>query len=181
MSGRQEVTYTLDFEVRRRSDNQAAPRPSGPAEDCIPRIARLMALAIRLEGLIREQTIPDYASVARRGRVTRARMTQIMKLLDLAPDIQEQILFLPPLPRVNERNLRPIVRRIDWHEQRRLFQKLTSRVNISQAPGASSVPRKLYPGVSEAGDLVVAGSEGARAPLRTRPTPGHSDPGGASR
>ena len=55
-----------------------------------------MALAIRLEGLIREQTIPDYAAVARRGRVTRARMTQIMKLLDLAPDLQEQILFLPP-------------------------------------------------------------------------------------
>ena len=93
MSGYQEVIYTLDFEVRRRSDNQAAPRPSGPAEDCIPRIARLMALAIRLEGLIREQTIPDYASVARRGRVPRARMTQIMKLLDPAPDVQEQIRF----------------------------------------------------------------------------------------
>ena len=59
--------------------------------------------------------------------MTRARLTQIMKLLDLAPDLQEQILSLPPLPRLNERNLRPLVGRIDWHEQRRLFQELTRR------------------------------------------------------
>ena len=133
MSDHQEVTYTLDFGVRGRRglENQATRRPSEPAEGSIPRIARLLALAIRLEGLIREQTIPDYAAVARRGRVTRARMTQIIKLLDLAPDLQEQILFLPPLPRLNERNLRPIVSRIDWHEQRRLFQELTSRLGKS--------------------------------------------------
>ena len=127
MSDNREVTYTLDFEVRRRGGrkNQAPPRPGEPAEDCIPRLARLMALAIRLNGLMREQTIADYAEIARRGRVTRARLTQIMKLLDLAPDLQEQILFLPPLPRLNERNLRPIVGRTDWHQQRRLFQELS--------------------------------------------------------
>jgi len=134
MSDRQEVTYTVDFEVRGRRgrNNQATDRPGEPAESSIPRIARLMALAIRLEGLIREQTIPDYAEVARRGRLTRARMTQIMKLLDLAPDLQEQILFLTPLPRLNERNLRPIVRRIDWPEQRRLFQELISSLDKSR-------------------------------------------------
>ena len=133
MSGPQEVTYTLDLDVRRRGgrENPAARRPSQPADHSIPRIARLLALAIRLERLIREQTIPDYAEGARRGRVTRARMTQIMKLLDLAPDIQEQILFLPPVQHLNERNLRPIVSRIDWHEQRRLFQELTSRLDRS--------------------------------------------------
>ena len=134
MSSQQEVTYTLDFEVRQRSGpkNQDTRAGQAKTQRPIPRIARLMALAIRLEGLIREQTIPDYAAVARRGRVTRARMTQIMKLLDLAPDLQEQILFLPPLPRLNERNLRPIVRRIDWHEQRRLFRELTSRSDMSR-------------------------------------------------
>ncbi|MGB9457543.1 MAG: hypothetical protein WCB12_15955 [Bryobacteraceae bacterium] len=131
MSGSQKVTYTLDFEVRRRGGlkNQVEHQPG--ESNSIPRIARLMALAIRLEGLIREQTIPDYAAVARRGRVTRQRMTQIMKLLDLAPDLQEQILFLEPMPRLNERNLRPIVRQIDWHEQRRLFGELTSRSDRS--------------------------------------------------
>ena len=73
-----------------------------------------MALAIRFDGLLREETIRDYAELARLGRVTRARITQIMKLLDLAPDIQEQLLFLPPIPGLNERNLRPVVARIDW-------------------------------------------------------------------
>ena len=162
MSGHQEVTYTLDFEVRRRGElpNDVQRRTS--EDSSIPRIARLMALAIRLEGLIREQTIPDYAAVARRGRVTRARMTQIMKLLELAPDLQEQILFLPPLPHLNERNLRPIVRRIDWHEQRRLFRELT----LGHEPGLGLMFRLLpalrsyknhIQAYKEAGDPAVAG------------------------
>ena len=101
MSGHQEVTYTLDFGAGRQSrrENQTFSDREMPAKEAaeggIPRIARLLALAIRLEGLLREETIRDYAELARLGRVTRARMTQIMKLLDLAPDIQEQILFLP--------------------------------------------------------------------------------------
>jgi hypothetical protein len=133
VSGSDEITYTLDFRARgpgqgenktlssdsQRSDSE----PAGPA---IPRIARLMALAIRFDRLLRAEELRDYAEIARLGRVTRARMTQIMKLLDLAPDIQEQILFLPTLKGLNERNLRPIVSRIDWCEQRRMFQKIVS-------------------------------------------------------
>jgi len=121
-----EVTYALDFAVRHRGGHQSEHPCRGwkASQGAIPRLGRLMALAIRLEGLIRQQTITDYAAVARRGRVTRARMSQIMKLLNLAPDLQEQILFLPELPHLNERNLRPVVSRIDWHEQRRLFHKI---------------------------------------------------------
>jgi hypothetical protein len=88
-----------------------------------------MALAIRLEGLVRQQEVVDYAELARRGRVTRARMTQIIRLLDLAPDLQEQILFLPPLQGLNERNLRPIVRLVDWDAQRALFQQILRSMN----------------------------------------------------
>ena len=58
-------------------------------------------------------------------------MTQIMKLLDLAPDIQEQILFLPLSKGLNERNLRPIASRIDWNEQRRMWQKITGRLHTT--------------------------------------------------
>ena len=93
-----------------------------------------MALAIRFEGLLREGTIADYAELARLGRVTRGRMTQIMKLLNLAPDIQEQILFLPGMQGLNERNLRPVVSRIDWDEQRRLLQKITDRLDKAGDP-----------------------------------------------
>ncbi len=135
MSGNQEVTYALDFRAGRqgwRRETKADPFDRHPPygdslHHPVPRIARLMALAIRLEELLREETIRDYADLARLGRVTRARMTQIMKLLHLAPDIQEQILFLPRLQGLNERNLRPVVSRIDWDEQRLLFQKFTHR------------------------------------------------------
>ncbi len=53
-----------------------------------------MALAIRFEGLVREEKIRNYAELARRGQVTRGRITQIMKLLHLAPDSREQLPFL---------------------------------------------------------------------------------------
>ncbi len=135
MTGHEEVTYALDFLVDRqgRRGNKTFSSLRKPSEDeasdrSIPRIARLMALAIRFDGLVRGETIRDYAELARLGRVTRARMTQIMKLLDLAPDIQEQILFLPPIRNLNERNLRRIVGRIDWDEQRPMFRKIMDRV-----------------------------------------------------
>src|SRR5262245_19254116 len=69
-------------------------KPELPAGS-VPRISRLMALAIRCEELVRDGEVTDYAELARLGHVTRARMTQIMNLLNLTPDIQEEILFLP--------------------------------------------------------------------------------------
>jgi hypothetical protein len=91
-----------------------------------------MALAIRFEGLLRNARFRDYAELARLGRVTRARMTQIMKLLHVAPDIQEEILFLPPIRGLNERNLRPIVSQIHWNEQRRMFREIKERLHSSK-------------------------------------------------
>ena len=139
MSGIDELTYTFAFRGGRRSRASlpAVERTANP----ISRIARLMALAIRFEGLVREETVRDYAELAQRGHVTRARMTQIMKLLDLAPDIQEQLLFLPPIKGLNERNIRRIVRRIDWREQRRLFQKITDGFD-GAVPRAAPHPRR---------------------------------------
>ena len=83
-----------------------------------------MALAIRLEGLVRDESVQNYAELAQLGRVTRARMTQIMKLLQLAPDLQEQLLFLPKIRGLNERNLRRIVHELDWNVQRQIFEKM---------------------------------------------------------
>ena len=131
MSGNREVAYALDFRAGKqgRWTNKAIASDRHPpagevADGSIPRIARLMALAIRFEGLVRNKSIRDYAELARLGRVTRARMTQIMKLLDLAPDIQEQLLFLSYGKGLSERTLRPVVSRIDWDEQRRIFRKI---------------------------------------------------------
>ena len=55
-----------------------------------------MALALRLDHLVRTGAIADYATLARLGHVSRARVSQILSLLLLAPDIQETLLFLPP-------------------------------------------------------------------------------------
>jgi hypothetical protein len=129
VSDDKELTYTVDFLAGRQScrgNRIAASRLQPSGDDAavrpIARIARLMALAIRFEGLLREEMVQDYAELARLGQVTRARVTQIMRLLLLAPDIQEQILFLPP-----SSNLRPGAGRIDWHEQRRLFETIKNR------------------------------------------------------
>jgi len=84
-----------------------------------------MALAIRCEELVRTGEVADYADVARLGHVTRARMSQIIGLLNLAPDIQEAILFLPRTTKgrdpIGERDLRPICAASDWKEQRQLW------------------------------------------------------------
>ena len=89
----------------------------------VPRVSRLMALAIRFDQLIRDGVVADQAELARLGHVTRARMTQLMNLLNLAPDIQEEILFFPPVERgrdpVTERDLRPIVSVPDWRKQKK--------------------------------------------------------------
>jgi hypothetical protein len=69
-------------------------RPKEP-QGRLPRLTRLMALAIRFDGLLRAGLVSDQAQLARLGHVSRARMTQIMNLLYVAPDIQEHILFLP--------------------------------------------------------------------------------------
>ena len=133
MSGNQEITYALDFRVRHAGNtvlpSESQRSTSERAGHAIPRIARLMALAIRFDRLLRAEEFRDYAELARLGRVTRARMTQIMKLLNLAPDIQEQILFLSPLKGLNERNLRPVVNRIDWSQQRLMFRKILDRLD----------------------------------------------------
>jgi hypothetical protein len=93
---------------RLRSKRKPAP-PRPPPPQRIPRISRLMALAIHFDGLIREGVIRDYADLARLGGVSRARITQIMNLLNLPPWKQEELLFLeggPGRDGVTERSIR---------------------------------------------------------------------------
>src|SRR5262249_48121450 len=97
----------------------------------VPRIARLMALALRFDELIRSGAVADYAELARLGQVSRARITQITNLLALAPSIQEQLLFLPSVERgrdpIHLRQLQPLARMRDWRRQRRAWRELLRR------------------------------------------------------
>lgn len=105
------------------------PRPTA-AEPIgrVPRVARLMALAIRLDRLLQAGELADYADIARLSHVTRARVTQIMTLLSLAPDIQERLLFLPRTRTgrdpIKEKMVRAIATVLDWRKQRRLWQTM---------------------------------------------------------
>jgi hypothetical protein len=67
----------------------------------------------------------------------------LISLPHLAPDIQEQILFLPPIKGLNERNLRRIVMRIDWQEQRSMFHKLIGPSNQVAVLGRWIRPRPI--------------------------------------
>ena len=103
---------------------EAAPVPPGR----VPRVARLMALALRIEELVRTGQVASYSTLASLGHVTRARISQIVSLLHLAPDIQEALLFLPPTVRGRDpiilADLMPIAACIDWRKQHRLWRQL---------------------------------------------------------
>jgi len=90
-----------------------------------------MALAIRLDQLIRDGHVTDQAELARLSHVSRARLTQIMNLLCLAPDIQEAVLNLPRTESgrdaITERDLRPIAAMVSWKGQRRAWRQILSR------------------------------------------------------
>jgi len=94
----------------------------------LPRITRLMALAVRFQELLRTGTVQDYAELARLGIVSPPRMTQVMNLLNLAPDIQEEILFLPEGEEgrepVSERAIRRLPDMLSWQEQRQMWDQL---------------------------------------------------------
>jgi hypothetical protein len=101
---------------------ESVPEPQGRA----PRIARLLALAHKLDATVRSGEIGDYAQLARLGHISPARLTQIMVLLHLAPAIQESILFLSAADArfVRELGLRKIAREPRWDRQQELFEQL---------------------------------------------------------
>src|ERR1039458_10006407 len=77
---------------RKGGQRRTAGGPEVPDPPRIPRTTRLMALAIKFQGMVERDEVRDYAELARLGYVTRARLTQIMNLLLLAPDIQEHLI-----------------------------------------------------------------------------------------
>jgi hypothetical protein len=128
------VTIECDLHVRRRPKgrhelgNGVVVSAAELEPGRVPRVARLMALAIRFEHLVRTGQVASYSQLARLGRVTRARISQIMNLLLLAPDLQEQVLFLPRVPHgrdpVQMGHLQPIALEWDWGQQRRRWASL---------------------------------------------------------
>src|SRR5450759_481399 len=104
-------TVDVEINIKRREHRPGRRSEPAEAEDAtprIPRITRLMALAIKFQDLVDRGEVRDYADLARLGYVTRARLTQIMNLLMLAPDLQEHLLLSPKT--VEERHLRNVAK-----------------------------------------------------------------------
>jgi hypothetical protein len=118
------INFTVPF--RRVAAVRIVPvaTPMEPQERA-PRIARLLALAHKLDAMVRSGEITDYTHLARLGHISPARPTQIMVLLHLAPVIQEHVLFLSAADArfVTELALRKIAREPRWDRQRELFEQ----------------------------------------------------------
>ncbi len=124
------ITKAVHFQSmkRGRKELREGARESAPALGRVPRISRLLALALYMDDLCRRGEVADYADLARLAMVTRARMTQIMSLLLLAPDIQEEILYLPRTAGgrdpIREKAVRPIATVPDWERQRLMWREM---------------------------------------------------------
>jgi hypothetical protein len=105
-----------------------------PFEGRTPRISRLMALAIRFEALLAQGAVRNCRELADAGHVSRARLSQILQLNHLAPEIQEQLLFLPPTrqgsDRLLERHVRSLARVVDWRKQKQLFRAVQDQLSL---------------------------------------------------
>jgi hypothetical protein len=131
------VEFQVRFSVRARRQRRAespvqavppepiepnpAPRIVAPTQR-VPKLARLLVLAHHFERLVRDGVVKDYATIARLTGLTRARVTQIVNLTLLAPDIQEHLLFPSPAwpsqESLLEYHLRSLSGVVDWDAQR---------------------------------------------------------------
>lgn len=122
------VTRTVGFAVKgKRKSDRVAEKPMGR----VPRISKLMALAIRYEQMLDEGVVQSKTELAELLHVSQPRMTQIMNLLHLSPEIQEEILFLVEVGEgralISERELRKGSTTVFWKDQISLYRLTVSR------------------------------------------------------
>lgn len=120
-----EVSFSLPPAVRSISRPPRQPAPAAPVEPKyarLPRITQVLALALQFQELIDSGEVRQHAELARLGCVSRERVSQLMVLTWLAPDIQEAILRLPHMPGgrfpITEGALRKMARLTLWEDQR---------------------------------------------------------------
>lgn len=135
------LEFPIDFRTgrsgRRVLRSRIDARPAAVSPGRVPRLSRLMALAIRFDDLVRSGAVGDFSELASLSHVTRARVSQIVNLLNLAPDIQEAILFLPFVQgdrdAISERQVRTIACETNWEQQREMWRELLQVWNAGAA------------------------------------------------
>ncbi len=87
----------------------------------------MKVFAARFNEMLRTGEASETIELARRGHVTQPRMSQIIALNRLAPDLQEAPLTLPATkgkPEIHEKRLRPIAAVLAWEEQRTVWKQI---------------------------------------------------------
>lgn len=128
--------HKIKFSSGRLAKKESVEKPvQAVSTTRLPRVTKMMALAIRFDHLIKTGQVKDQAELARLAHVSRARLTQIMDLMLLAPEIQEAIFEFEPitdsLPRFREGIVRQIAIVPNWEKQRVLWKRLMERTAIS--------------------------------------------------
>ncbi|ACY13371.1 hypothetical protein [Haliangium ochraceum] len=104
------------------------PAPSAPPPTRRPaRVAQMLAFAHRVDGEVERGEFESRSAAARHYGMTTGRITQLMSLLWLSPEIQEDVLFLAAIDGrepVSGQALEKIARVVDWSEQRRGWDEL---------------------------------------------------------
>jgi DNA invertase Pin-like site-specific DNA recombinase len=127
--------FSVSFRKDPSGRQQSMP-PTLPQEPALPRITRLLALAFRFEKLLEEGVVRNYPELARRAGVSISRVSQILKLRNLAPEIQDRILTLSGDHRyLSESEVRRVSQEIDWTRQLVLFDQLQKAPTLPAVPG----------------------------------------------
>jgi len=137
-------TLTFPLAALRRQPVVRAIIPPPPKQEPArrpARVAQMLALAHQLQGALEGGEFKDQAALARQFGLTRGRITKLLDLTLLAPDIQEEVLFLEadngrePL---TEREIHAVTRHLNWAEQRRAWREM--RPACVGAPGSAQSP-----------------------------------------
>ncbi len=103
----------------------------------LPRVTQVLALAICFDDLIRQGEAKDYADVARLAGLCRERISKLMRLTYLAPDIQVELLYLPSTATgrypVSETSMRQIANLLSWADQREQWERLKAQHRLAKA------------------------------------------------
>ncbi|HEY1759649.1 MAG TPA: hypothetical protein VGG72_30020 [Bryobacteraceae bacterium] len=126
-----EIQFRLHARVAGAGARTEAP-PSGSGS--LPRVAQVLALAIHFQDMIQRREARDYADLARLGCLTRERMSQVMELVWLAPDIQQKILEFRTTSGarfpISEVAVRKIASALSWKDQREAWKELQARHHL---------------------------------------------------
>ena len=112
----------------------ALPEPRGKLkpskEPKTSRVVELLRMAMEWQRQLGAGEVSTKADIARREGITRARVTQIMAMLRLAPEIREHILAMPEStgrPAISERALRLAVQLESRYDQELRFRELVGK------------------------------------------------------